>query len=204
MKSTPLEPGCYYHVYSHGIANRNIFIDSKNYEYFLYQYQKYIDAIADTFAWALMPNHFHFLIRIREKNDVVPNPDRVLNPVRGKQTGNPSHQFSKLLNSYAQALNKWSKMRGPLFQRPFCRKQIVSNEYLKSALIYIHNNPVHHGFCDSANIYHWTSYNTYIDIYKRNKNWNEVIGWFDNLENFIYAHNERAEITKMIDWLGLE
>jgi hypothetical protein len=61
-----LEQGKYYHIYNRGIAGCDIFREKDNYEYFLNLYDKYISGIASTFAWALMGNHFHLLVRINE------------------------------------------------------------------------------------------------------------------------------------------
>lgn len=33
-------------------------------------YGKYIAKIAETFAWCFMPNHFHFLVRIKDEEDI--------------------------------------------------------------------------------------------------------------------------------------
>ncbi len=39
-----------------------------------------------------------------------------------------------------------------LFERPFRRKRIENEEHLRTAVVYIHNNPVHHGFCKHPGI----------------------------------------------------
>jgi len=73
----PLVNGYYYHIYNRGINSENLFIDKNNYEYFLNLYNKYIPTIAESFAWCLMPNHFHFLVKIKELEDeVATNSDR--------------------------------------------------------------------------------------------------------------------------------
>ncbi len=65
-KIIPLEAGNFYHIYNHGVGGRNLFREKGNYEHFLRQYRKYIDPVVDTYAWALMPNHFHWLVRVKE------------------------------------------------------------------------------------------------------------------------------------------
>ena len=61
----PLENGKYYHIYNRGINSDVLFKENDNCEYFLKLYDLHIDPIADTFAWCLMKNHFHFLVRIK-------------------------------------------------------------------------------------------------------------------------------------------
>ena len=70
----PLIAGNYYHIYNRGIDSCNLFTEPDNYEYFLSLYDKYISPVADTFAWVLMPNHFHFLIRVKEELEIVTEP----------------------------------------------------------------------------------------------------------------------------------
>lgn len=44
----------------------NIFIEEKNFQYFLNLWGKYIVPVAETYSYCLMKNHFHFLVRIRD------------------------------------------------------------------------------------------------------------------------------------------
>jgi REP element-mobilizing transposase RayT len=62
---TPLEPGECYHIYNRGINRMNIFMEERNFAYFMRLYAKHIDPVAVTFAYCLLPNHFHFLVRMR-------------------------------------------------------------------------------------------------------------------------------------------
>ena len=56
-----------YHVYNHANGNEKLFLSDENYHYFLKKYYEYVHPIADIFCYCLMPNHFHFLIRIKEE-----------------------------------------------------------------------------------------------------------------------------------------
>jgi len=80
----PLEPDKYYHIYNHAVGGDNLFCSNENFNYFLQKYKHYITPIADTFAYCLMPNHFHLAVRIKSKKELFEqfSPDRVLNPVR--------------------------------------------------------------------------------------------------------------------------
>jgi putative transposase len=201
----PLIPGNYYHIYNRGIDGCNLFRENENYEYFLDKYDEYVSPIAETYAWVLMPNHFHFLVRVKEveENAVASStPDRVSNPVRGKDT--PSQHFSNLFNSYAQAFNKRTDRHGNLFERPFKRNLIGNVDYLRNVILYIHNNPVHHGFCSHSMEYPWSSYLTCVSIKPTKLNRNMVIGWFDNEANFKYMHNQKVEIEKIEKLLNMD
>jgi REP element-mobilizing transposase RayT len=60
-----LQHGQYYHVYNRGNNRENVFVEERNYRYFLKLYANYIEPIADTYAYCLLRNHFHLLVRIK-------------------------------------------------------------------------------------------------------------------------------------------
>ncbi|MFH0865285.1 MAG: hypothetical protein V1904_03775 [Bacteroidota bacterium] len=66
----PLEHGQYYHIYNRGINSGKLFRKEKDYQHFLSLYSKYIDIVGDTLAYCLMPNHFHFFIKIKDENEI--------------------------------------------------------------------------------------------------------------------------------------
>jgi len=66
----PLNYGKFYHIYNKGVNSCNLFFEPTNYEYFLELYDKHITPVADTYAWVLMKNHFHLLVRIKEEAEI--------------------------------------------------------------------------------------------------------------------------------------
>jgi putative transposase len=200
----PLTIGNYYHLYNHSVGKRDLFLTPDNYEYFLTLYDKYMTSVVDTYAWVLMPNHFHLLVKIKE-TAVINIPDRVSNPVRDKvdKIVTPSQQISKLFNAYSQALNKQIGCHGALFERPFKRKLIDNEMYLKQVLIYIHNNPVHHGFCKHPLEYPWSSYLTCITVKPTKLNRETVISWFNDEADFNNLHENNTEREKIENFLEL-
>ena len=185
-----LFPGNYYHIYNRGINRDKIFIENTNYHYFLILYEKYIQPIADTYAWCLMPNHFHFLIRVFD-------PDRV--PYPYKKVIDPSLAFSHLFNSYAQAFNKRYERTGGLFQTPFQRKLVENEAYFKKLVFYIHNNPVKHCFTETMEDYPWSSFKTFLTIRKSLTNEKWVTGWFDNHAEFHTFHSANQDLEDIVD-----
>ena len=63
-----LTPGGYFHIYNRGNNKETIFKTHENYIYFLTLWKKYIEPIAETFCYNLLPNHFHFFIKIFHSN----------------------------------------------------------------------------------------------------------------------------------------
>ncbi|MCF8458174.1 MAG: hypothetical protein K9H62_19750 [Bacteroidales bacterium] len=214
QKVEELIHGNYYHIYNRGINSCDLFREKENYEYFLWLYDRHILPLADTYAWVLMPNHFHFLVKIRDidlsgleagRAIQTRTTDPDLSGLKKKLTGlKPPHQyFSNLFNAYTKAVNKRYGRHGSLFERPFKRIKIDSIEYLKQALLYIHNNPVHHGFCQHPSEYPWSSYKTCISIKPTKLQREVVIGWFDSEANFVNSHNGKVETKWIEKWLDL-
>jgi len=131
------------------------------------------------------------------------SPSAVIYPDGGlvEKKYKPENQFSHLFNSYAQAFNKRFDRTGSLFQHPFKRKLIDNEHYLKQVILYIHNNPRHHGFCSHPIEYPWSSYLTCISVKPTRLRRKEVLGWFDSEANFRQVHNEKIEIEKIERWL---
>jgi REP element-mobilizing transposase RayT len=201
----PLTYGKFYHIYNRGINGCNLFEGKDNYEYFLNLYDKHVSPVVDTFAWVLMKNHFHLLVRIKEEAEISDLTGfKNLSGLGLEHTSKPPHQyFSNLFNAYTKAFNKMYGRHGNLFERPFKRKQIEDKDYFKNLVIYIHNNPVHHGFTEYAMDYPWSSYLTCISIKPTHLQRDAVIGWFDNAANFKTAHDNYSGDEEMEKWLGL-
>jgi len=70
MNPKPLEYGKFYHLYNRGINGCALFYSAKHYQHFLRLYEKYISAVAETYAWVLMGNHFHFLVKVKPKDEI--------------------------------------------------------------------------------------------------------------------------------------
>lgn len=122
-KLNALEPNKYYHIYNRGNNGENIFLEERNYHYFLKLYAKYVEPVADTFAYCLLKNHFHLLIRIKTQR-VTENQQIADLTVREVH-----QQFNNLFNSYAKSINKAYKRTGSLFQKRFGRIEVTSDRH---------------------------------------------------------------------------
>ena len=197
MKTHQLEPGNYYHIFNRGINGTDLFYKPENYYHFLRLYDKFIYPVADTFAWCLLRNHFHLLIRVKREDEVnltdLPNPVRVRNPDRVIRPKPAYRYFSDLFNSYTQAINNQEKRTGSLFERPFHRIKVESEEYFRQLVIYIHTNPVKHHFTDDYRDYPWSSYEQILSLKPAKLNSTSVIGWFNDKAEFIIKHNAGEE-----------
>ena len=59
-----------YHVYNRTNNKEPLFKTDENRFYFLRQYAKYLEPFLDTFCWTLLPNHFHFLVRVKDSDTI--------------------------------------------------------------------------------------------------------------------------------------
>ncbi len=196
MNQTPLTNGNYYHIYNRGNNSDTIFYENENYYYFLRLYEKYIEPIADTFAWCLLKNHFHFLVYIKTDDEIDLNL-LSYSTIEKPKAVNASRQFSHFFNAYTQAINKQYKRTGSLFEKNFERKLVDTDEYFRKLIFYIHHNPVHHGFIDNMAAYPWSSYNSVISNKPTKLQRNSVIEIFDDVENFKYYHSINQDMEKI-------
>ncbi len=198
----PLECGRVYHIYNRGINKEDIFREDLHYFKFLNLYQKYVEEIAQTYAWCLMGNHFHFLVKIRDEEQVL---CALTISKKKKLLINKylSQSFGNLFNAYSQSFNYQTKRTGSLLQTPFNRKKVTNEAYLASLIFYIHNNPVKHGFSDTIQDYPWSSYHEIVSRYRTTETKDMIIDFFGDIRSFIAFH-KREEPPEDITDIMLE
>ncbi len=196
----PILPNRIYHIYNRGIAKMPIFEDDSNYHSFLKKYFEYINPIADTYVYCLMRNHFHFMIKIKSEADIrelfsdEKYASRKIEFIISKQ-------FSNFFNSYAQSFNKWYSRTGGLFEEPFRRKEILTDQYFSTIIAYIHLNPSKEMGNERYKNYPYSSYSYIVEVGLNNTPCQRVpihpeiiIDWFGSIEYFIQFHeNQRME-----------
>jgi len=196
----PLLHGNYYHIYNRGNNGIDVFLENENYYHFLRLYAKYIEPIADTYAWCLLKNHFHILVRIKDKSEIIES-DLTYNTTEKPKIIEPSRQFSHLFNAYTQAINKRHKRTGSLFEKNFERKLVTTENYFQKLIFYIHNNPVHHGFVKQMSLYPWSSYESVVSEKPTMLKRNEVLDLYGTKEDFIYYHGQQQNTNEILDVL---
>ncbi len=145
-KSMNIVNGSYYHVFNRSNAQETVFRTEENYGFFLKKYRAMLDDYVDTIAYCLMPTHFHFLIRGKEKCD------------------NVGMMFGKLLSSYTRALNRAVERSGSLFQQHTKALLIDDERYLIAVIAYIHDNPVRAKLVVKPHEWKFSSYQDYVGL----------------------------------------
>ncbi len=179
--STPLHPGEFYHIYNRGNNREDLFREERNYRYFLQLYAQHVSPVAETFAYCLMRNHFHLLVRIQTSQDGEQT-SQVL------KTCEVSKRFSNLFNAYAKAINKAYDRTGSLFEERFGRILVDSDRYFQQLIFYIHFNPQKHGFVSDFREWRWSSYHTLRATGETKLNRADVLNWFGNVAQFEQFH----------------
>ncbi len=138
-------PGAIYHVITRGIERREIFKDDQDRKEFLRRLEESQQIVGGKcYAWVLMPNHFHLLLRTGAK------------PL--------TDLMRKVLTGYAVYFNTRHKRSGYLYQNRY--KSILCQEdtYLLELVRYIHLNPLRAGMVDirGLNEYKWSGHSVLI------------------------------------------
>ena len=102
------ESGGLYHIYNRGNLKTTVFFQPRNYLFFLEKVRKHFLPSVDILAYCLMPNHFHFMIRVKEK----------------LKQGVLNKEIGTMLRSYTRAINIQESTSGSLFQSHTKAKRI--------------------------------------------------------------------------------
>lgn len=191
--------GCY-HIYNRGNNSDNLFYKHENYRYFLQQYNYYLQDYLDTFAYCLLPNHFHLLVRVKDFEDKNPALKRGQKTLTGVEEI-VSELFRRLFTSYAKAINKQETRAGSLFQKNFKRKEVADEHYFSQLIYYIHANPQHHGIFDDFRDYPYSSYQSLLSDKPTKLSRNEAISWFGDRDAYRIFHKEVHNEKAICKWL---
>ncbi|WP_243348321.1 hypothetical protein [Parabacteroides sp. FAFU027] len=173
------EPGAVFHVFNRGNNQEDIFIEERNYDFFLALMQKYLLPIADIYAYCLLRNHFHIALRIKDE-EFLPDKFRVKSYLA----------FSNLFNAYTKAVNKAYNRKGSLFQEHIHRNRVEDEDYLIQLIAYIHLNPVKHHFTDNHKAYRYSSYQAYMSDKPTHIHREYIMNILGDKTNFEYWHDQ--------------
>lgn len=197
-----LDENCFYHVYNRGNNGDNLFYKEENYRFFLKKYAQYLAGVADTYVYCLLPNHFHLLIKIKDRaqwrNKDLPG----FRNLEGLSAGEiVSEQFRHFFTAYAKAINKQEGRQGSLFQKNFKRLLVEDGTYLTNLVFYIHANPHSHGICEDFRDYPHSSYQALLAESPTRLQRGEVLDWFGSAGGFSLAHNQLFHFKNTEHWI---
>lgn len=132
--------GNYYHVYNRGAGRMSIFLNHDNYLYLIGLMKEHAPKFQiAVIAYALLPNHYHWLIR---------------------QDGAISvSTFAQIVfKAYANAFNNANQRSGTLFEDRFRAILVATDEYRHHLCRYIHANPVRHTIASDIELWPYSNY----------------------------------------------
>lgn len=193
-----------YHIYNRGVEKRKIFLDEQDYKVFLTYLKQYLSNSEESselqgltlqyhktksyfeeielLSFCLMPNHFHLLVKQKNKNSI-------------------KNFTQSLFTRYSMYFNKKYKRSGPLFQGRYKATNVLNKDYLLDLTRYIHKNP----FKYTKNLIEsYSSYSTYPGL--NNTTWinkNVVLDYFGESTfvkyNNIKSYKEFVEKFKYVN-----
>lgn len=157
-------PGEVYHVFNRGVAKQDIFLDDKDYTLFLLRLKEQLlsrplpvarrtdyhrkilsPGLFQMYAYCLMPNHFHWVMR--QVGEV---------PI--------SELVKRVMTGYGKVFNIKYQRVGGVFQDQFKCVRVETTEQLLWLSAYVHQNPKVGGLVESLAEWPWSSYQEYIGV----------------------------------------
>lgn len=147
IRNMLFEKGHIYHVYNQGNNRQKIFFRRENYIFFLQKMRVQLLPYADILAWCLMPNHFHWMLYIRETEiDVAIDGEtdsRGATDIGGATQSRTPNKVTPnnmslnksigiLLASYTRAINKQEGANGSLFRARAKAECVTKPDYTPS------------------------------------------------------------------------
>jgi REP element-mobilizing transposase RayT len=131
--------GAYYHILSRGNDQKEIFLGDADRDLFIKTLAEACERFdVELFAYVLMPNHYHLLMRTHRAN-----------------LSRAMHWFS---GTYTRRFNIRHQKSGHLFQGRFKSILVQNDAYVMQLSCYIHRNPLRAGIVNRLADYAWSSY----------------------------------------------
>jgi putative transposase len=188
----PLEHDKFYHLFNHAIGEELLFRKDQNFGFFLNKFAIHTNAICDTYGYNLLPNHFHFAVKIKSIDECKTHFEKIKQiPFNSSTHDMPDflmERFSNLCNSYTKAYNKVFGRQGALFIDYLKRSQVSCDNYFCNLVNYIHFNAVHYGFCKDPLDWKWSSLHAFLAARKTAIKTKETLQTYGGLQQFKIAH----------------
>jgi REP element-mobilizing transposase RayT len=188
----PLAFGNFYHIFNRGNNHENVFIQERNYTYFMELWWKHTFQIAETYAFCLLRNHFHAVVFIKNKEELTG-----FGSPSGLKLKEPSQYFANCYNAYTRGVNNATGRSGALFERPVERIPVTDERYLMRLVVYVHQNPQKHKFVEDFRDWDYSSYHELIGNVPTRLQRDKMMELFGSRQDFMRIHQE---IQPLVDF----
>ncbi len=133
-------PGLIYHVIKRGNNREAVFLENEDYSHYLNCIQRYKKKYEfKLFAFCLMPNHVHMLIKVTD-------------------CGTISKIMQSLTVAHIRYYNEKYNRVGHVWQGRFKSPIVSDDKYFLKAMTYIEQNPLRANLVNQVRNYPWSSY----------------------------------------------
>lgn len=207
LLKSPFVPNNYYHLVFKSIDGILLFQQDGDYKVFLDRFWQFTNCVFDNWAYCLLSNHAHFIIKIKPIETVTKSihktelPKQTVAMKKLLLTPESEAIFDEVIerqvNSFMVSFANYTKNKyrrhGGLFQKPFKRIRIDTDGWLQTAIIYVHLNSFKHKVFSDYTLY---SHNSYSLCVKNCSDYivsEEVLHFFGGVDKFILLHEERVK-----------
>jgi putative transposase len=196
----------HYHVLFRSIDGVLLFKNEREHIFFLEKWKRFTQMIADVWAYSLLDNHVHLIIKTKTEEEITAQ----LQQLGAEQKTKAIEQFLKtpsedlfrpimerqinsFLVSYTNTYNNFIQRKGGLFQQPFRRLLIADDAHLQQAIIYTHANAQKHGLVKNFLEHRRHSYHTIMNNDSGFVNTTAVLDFFGGKLKFEEAHKQQID-----------
>ena len=195
-----------YHIFDKVVTGTKLFREEEDYWNFMKRYTRYFSPYFITYAYCLIPNHYHFLIKVRDEAQIKgavkkEDTNAARKYLEGKEDVNffLQNQFSRCFSGVTMKYNNKYKRQGPLFLQGTKRVLLNAFRTFEQQMHYIHSNPRHHFLVKKIEQWPYSSYPTYISNHNTQLPRAEVFQRFGGKDRFIQFHQQPFKGSIEID-----
>jgi len=189
-------PGENYHLFNHANGRENLFVEQKNYSFFLERTARHILPVCRLFSYCLMPNHFHLTLQVRQEEELQQLWRKPKSTIltQNQLEFKTSKAFGNLFSSYTQSFNKVYDRMGSLFIPSMKTEPITDDNHFCKVIHYTHANPVHHGFTKTIEEWPHSSYKIFLSDRPTKLERQYVLDMFGGKAAFIKYHEQPVDL----------
>jgi len=188
-----LSPKKFYNI-NYFNENDKLFMQEKNYNFFLNKYFYYFQPIAETFAYCLLPNGFEILLKTKEEKEfssflnfeINENNTKFYEKFISKYI---SQQFDNLFIDYQNEYNSIFGEKKLFFEKNLEINSIKTKEDFTNTVKKIHLKPISQSFAKNIEDWQFSSYNSFFAEGEQKIKINTIIDYFGNIYKFQDFHN---------------